>query len=85
MLCSVGIGGSVLSIFKQFLLDRSPLVMVDSCKSKLANVMSGVPHGSVLCPLLFLLYTSKLFSILENMLIGYTVIPSDAKQKNHFF
>ena len=45
--------------------------MVDGCRSKLVNVVSGVPQGSVLDPLLFLLYTSELFSILENKLIGY--------------
>ena len=33
--------------------------------------MSGVPQGSVLGSLLLLLYTSELFSILENKLIGY--------------
>ena len=45
--------------------------MVDCCRSKLVNVVSGVPQGSVLGPLLFLLFTSELFSILENKLIGY--------------
>ena len=44
---------------------------MDSCQSKLVNVMSGVPPGSILGPLLFPLYTSELFSILENKLIGY--------------
>ena len=45
--------------------------MVDGCRSKLVNIVSGVPQGSVLGPLLFLLYASELFSILENKLIGY--------------
>ena len=70
-LCSVGIGGSVLSILTQFLSNRSQQVVVDGCRSKLVNVVSGVPQGSVLGPLLFLLYTSEIFSILKNKLIGY--------------
>ena len=62
---------SVLCILTQFLSDRSQQVMVDGCRSKLVNVVSEVPQGSVLSPLLLLLYTSELFSILENMMIGY--------------
>ena len=45
--------------------------MVDGCPSKVVDVVSGVPQGTVLGPLVFLLYTSELFPILENMLIGY--------------
>ena len=44
--------------------------MVDGCRSKLVNMASGLPLGSVLGQLLFLLYTSELFSILENRLTG---------------
>ena len=70
-LCSMGIGGSVISILTQFVSNRSQHVMVDGCRSKLVNVVSGVPQGSVLGLLLFLLYTSELYSILETKLIGY--------------
>ena len=46
-LCSVGIGGSVMSILKQFLSNQSQHVtMVDCFRSKLVNVVSGVPQGS---------------------------------------
>ena len=45
--------------------------MVDGCRSKLVNVVPGFPQDSILGLLLFLLYTSELFSILENKLIGY--------------
>ena len=61
----------MLSILTQFLSNRSQQVMVDGCRSKLVDVVSGVPHGSVLGMLLLLRYTSMLFTILENQLIGY--------------
>ena len=70
-LCSVGIIGSVFSILTRFLSNHSQHVMVDGCRSKLVDVVSGVPQGSVLGPLLFFLYTSQFFSILENKLIRY--------------
>ena len=58
-------------ILTQFLSNRSQQVMLDGCRSKLINVVSGVPQGSVLGPLLFFLYTSEHFSNLENKLISY--------------
>ena len=72
-LCSVGVGGSVLSV-PQFLSNRSQYVVVDGCCSKLVNVVSGVPQGSVLAPQLFLLYTTELFGVLRLPVLEYCSI-----------
>ena len=61
----------MLCILTQFLSNQSQHVVVDGCRSKLDNVVTGVPQRSVLGLLLFFLYTSELFSILGNKLIGY--------------
>ena len=49
-LSSVGIGCSVLSVLTQFLSNRSQYVLVDGCRSKLVNVVSGVPQGVFVGP-----------------------------------
>ena len=51
-LCSVGIGGTVLSILTQFLSNRSQHVMVHGCRSKLVDIVSGVQQGSVFGPVI---------------------------------
>ena len=43
-LCSVGVGGSVLSVLTQFLSNRSQYMVADGYKSKLVNFVSGVPY-----------------------------------------
>ena len=60
-LCCVGIAGFVLTILTQFLSNRSQQVMVDGGRSKLVNVVPGVPQGIVLGLLLFLLYSTEIF------------------------
>ena len=56
----------MLSIMTLFQSNQSQYLTVDGCRSKLVKAMEGVSQGRILGPLLFLLYTSELFSILEN-------------------
>ena len=46
-ICYVGNGGSVLSILTKYLSNRSQHVMLDGCRSKLVNIVSGVVHESI--------------------------------------
>ena len=63
-----GFDGLVLSWFKSYLTGRSFKVLVDDVLSDTFDQEWGVPQGSCLGPLLFVLYFSKLFEIASSYL-----------------
>ena len=68
---SLGIGGCLLELIVEFLSNRRQRVSVDGCYSPFELVKSGVPQGSVLGPLLFIIYTSDMWEGIESSMVAY--------------
>ena len=63
-----GVTGIALAWFRSYLSDRFQRVSVNGGLSKKFSLCQGVPQGSCLGPLLFTIYTRKLFDIVERHL-----------------
>ena len=55
-----GFRGIALEWFKSYLCNRKQHVVYNSCESELKDIICGVPQGSILGPLLFILYVNDI-------------------------
>lgn len=77
ILKNMGIRGKLLKWFESYLTNRTQVVVIENSISPPIMVTSGVPQGSILGPILFLMYTNNLDDFLFFM--SHKLFADDAK------
>ena len=76
---SFGITGTVLQWFHSYLFGRSQFVEINDTKSSVRDLTVGVPQGSGLGPIFYLLYTAPLAEIIRSHGLYYHFYADDTQ------
>ena len=74
---SFGISGPALSWFSSYLCNRTHAVTINSLQSQHTTLHYGVPRGSVLGPVLFILCTQPLFNLVSKHAVDHHAFADD--------
>ena len=55
-----GVKGTALDLCRDYLENRNKYVQIDTYKSDTTTITTGVPHGLILGPLLFIIYLNDI-------------------------
>ena len=66
-----------MNLLKYYLTGRKQQVVKEGAKSTWLSVTSGVPQGSILCPLLFLIYINDMLDVVP--FCSISLFADDAK------
>lgn len=87
-LSNIGIRGIALKWITNYITDRTQYVNISQTNSNISRILSGVPQGSILGPLLYLIYVNDISQATDASILSFaddTTITISARSNEQLF